>query len=183
MVGCSEVIDISFMFQIRIANLPSAQIGRDPLPWRPFHLSLWRSARRFTKFATFIFLTESKLSSTFWVPMVRFRPLVVYLPIENRIAPMAYPGTNPRSPRGSVMANVKTMGGRRSRYWCGPGSVRANQNGARLSESGIGALQIEKNSRPVRGPDAARPVNSLKRKTHPCDGQALSRKCTATRRT
>ena len=36
------------------------------------------------------------------------------------------------------------MGGRRSRYWCGPGSVRAYQNGARLSESGIGALQIEK---------------------------------------
>ena len=42
------------------------------------------------------------------------------------------------------MANVKTMGGRRSRYWCGPGSVRANQNGARLSESGIGAPQMKK---------------------------------------
>ena len=40
------------------------------------------------------------------------------------------------------MANVKTMGGRRSRYWCGPGSVRANQNGARLSESGSGAPRI-----------------------------------------
>jgi hypothetical protein len=36
MVGCSEVIDISFMFQIRIANLPSAQIGRDPLPMAAF---------------------------------------------------------------------------------------------------------------------------------------------------
>jgi hypothetical protein len=62
------------------------------------------------------------------------------------------------------MANVKTMGGRRSRYWCGPGTVAigagawspyrrtsrpmrlrpasTNQNGARLSESGSGAPRI-----------------------------------------
>ena len=50
---------------------------------------------------------------------------------------MMFQGTKLHSPRGSVFVNVKTIGGRRSRYWCGPGSVRANQNGARLSESGM----------------------------------------------
>ena len=96
----------------------------------------------FTEIRNLLFRTESTTCSAFSKPVVRFRPLVVYLSIENRIAPMAYPGTKLRSPRGSVMANVKTMGGRRSRYWCGPGSVRANQNGARLSESGSGAPHI-----------------------------------------
>ena len=37
---------------------------------------------------------------------------------------MMFQGTKLRSPRGSVMANVKTIGGRRSRYWCGPGIFR-----------------------------------------------------------
>jgi hypothetical protein len=35
------------------------------------------------------------------------------------IAPMAYRVTKRCSPRGSALVNVKTMGGRRSRYWCG----------------------------------------------------------------
>jgi hypothetical protein len=38
---------------------------------------------------------------------------------KNLIAPMAYRVTKPHSPRGSARANVETMGGRRSRYWCG----------------------------------------------------------------
>ena len=38
---------------------------------------------------------------------------------KNLIALMAYRVTKPRSPRGSARANVETMGGRRSRYWCG----------------------------------------------------------------
>jgi hypothetical protein len=112
-------------------------------PWRPFHLSLWRSAKRFTKFATFIFLPKSKLSSTFLVLMVRFRPLVVYLPIEIPDVPMMFRGTKRHSPRGSVCVNnVRTIGGRSSRYWCCRSPDCETKLALGLSDIGHGALQF-----------------------------------------
>jgi hypothetical protein len=103
-----------------------------------------RSARHnpVTEIRHLLFRTESTTCNAFSRPAVRFRPIAVYLTVENLDVPMMFQGTKPGSPRGSAMVNVKTIGGRRSRYWCGPGSVRANQNGARLSESSVGALQI-----------------------------------------
>jgi hypothetical protein len=53
---------------------------------------------------------------------------------KNLIAPMAYRVTKPRIPRGSARVNVETMGGRRSRYWCGRGPVRENQQALCLSD-------------------------------------------------
>jgi hypothetical protein len=47
-----------------------------------------------------------------------------YFPIKNRVVFMTYPGTKPLISSRLSAVNVKTMDGRRSRYWCGPGSFR-----------------------------------------------------------
>ena len=72
--------------------------------------------RRLVTNSQYLYFGRIKGFQRFFRAMVRFEDLVVYLSIENRIAPMAYPVTKPRSPRGSALVNVETMGGRRSRY-------------------------------------------------------------------
>ena len=42
---------------------------------------------------------------------------------------MMFLHTKPCSSARLCMVNVKTMGGRRSRHWCGPGPVRETNNG------------------------------------------------------
>jgi len=44
---------------------------------------------------------------------------------------MMFLHTKPCSSARLCMVNVKTMGGRRSRHWCGPGLVRETNNGPR----------------------------------------------------
>src|SRR5579863_9053151 len=47
-----------------------------------------------------------------------FLELACYLSVEKPGVPMMFRCTKPLSPRGSGMVNVKTIGGRSSRYWC-----------------------------------------------------------------
>jgi hypothetical protein len=97
----------------------------------------------FTKWPRTIFQTKSNTCSIFPPTVVRFRPLVVYLPIENSDVPMMFRGTKPHSPRGSERVKVETIGGRTSRQVL-PRSRPRNQNGAGLSDIRPGALQNEK---------------------------------------
>jgi hypothetical protein len=65
---------------------------------------------------------------------------------------MMFLHTKPCSSARLCMVNVKTMGGRRSRHWCGPGPVRETNNGP-CSEGyqAMGYPKFSKSKRKMNG--------------------------------